>query len=152
MIRATARSGPNTRAAAAPPGCSSPSLCKGKPEGAIWGGDESPLGIAVLENTLELNGATIKSTATQSPASMGHDGLDHDRNHRVDTDVCHRTAQVRAGLVRATSRTDCAAVTDGDLFGLTSLNLSGAGISDLEGRGLRQAVQPAHPEPELEPD
>ena len=44
----------------------------------------STQGIAVLANTLELNGGTIKSKATQADAELGHDGLDHDPAHKVD--------------------------------------------------------------------
>ncbi len=46
----------------------------------------SPQGIAVLANTLQLNGGTIKSTAMPPvDAALGHVGLGHDPNHRVDT-------------------------------------------------------------------
>ena len=44
----------------------------------------STLGIAVLENSLELNGGTIRSVATGADAALGHAGLDHDPNHKVD--------------------------------------------------------------------
>ena len=44
----------------------------------------SPGGIAVLANTLELNGGTIRSTATQTDARLGHAGVDHNPNHKVD--------------------------------------------------------------------
>ena len=41
-------------------------------------------GIAVLANTLELNGGTIRSTATQTDARLGHVGLAHNADHKVD--------------------------------------------------------------------
>ena len=52
----------------------------------VVSGNHSPQGIAVLADTLQLNGGTIKSTAS-SPvdAALGHVGLGHDPNHRVDT-------------------------------------------------------------------
>ena len=43
----------------------------------------SSQGIAVLENTLELNGGTIR-TATGVNAILAHDGLAHNSSHRVD--------------------------------------------------------------------
>ena len=46
--------------------------------------DEAPAGIAVLADTLELNGGTIRAAATQQNAALGHAGLDHDPAHRVD--------------------------------------------------------------------
>ncbi len=44
----------------------------------------STQGIAVLENTLELNGGAIKSTTTQAGAALSHTGLGHDPSHKVD--------------------------------------------------------------------
>ena len=41
-------------------------------------------GIAVLANTLELNGGAIRSAASGADAALGHTGLDHNPNHRVD--------------------------------------------------------------------
>ncbi len=46
--------------------------------------NESTRGIAVLEDTLELNGGAIKSMATEADADLSHAGLDHDPNHKVD--------------------------------------------------------------------
>ena len=42
----------------------------------------STQGIAVLENTLELNGGTIQSDGAD--ADLAHTGLNHDANHKVD--------------------------------------------------------------------
>lgn len=44
----------------------------------------STQGIAVLANTLELNGGTIRSAATGADADLAHAGLAHDPNHKVD--------------------------------------------------------------------
>ena len=41
-------------------------------------------GIAVLANSLRLNGGTIRSTSTQANAALAHDGLDHQSAHRVN--------------------------------------------------------------------
>ena len=46
--------------------------------------DEAAVGVAVPANTLELNGGTIRSTATQTAAALGHAGLAHDPAHKVD--------------------------------------------------------------------
>ena len=51
---------------------------------AVESVNRSPTGIAVLENTLELNGGTIKSTATEADAELAHAGLSHDSDHKVD--------------------------------------------------------------------
>ncbi|MYG24803.1 MAG: hypothetical protein F4213_02075 [Boseongicola sp. SB0677_bin_26] len=44
----------------------------------------STRGIAVLADTLRLNGGTIRSAASEADADLDHDGLDHDPDHRVD--------------------------------------------------------------------
>ena len=44
----------------------------------------APTGIAVLANTLEANGGTIRSAATQANANLAHAGLDHDAKHKVN--------------------------------------------------------------------
>ncbi|MYA49425.1 MAG: hypothetical protein F4Y25_01545, partial [Chloroflexi bacterium] len=41
-------------------------------------------GIAVLANTLELNGGTIRSASSAADAALAHTGRDHDPNHKVD--------------------------------------------------------------------
>ena len=46
--------------------------------------DEAPDGIAVLADTLELDGGTIRSKATQEDALLGHAGLAADPAHKVD--------------------------------------------------------------------
>ena len=46
--------------------------------------DESAAGVAVLADTLELNGGTIKSVATQIDVALGHPGRDPDPAHKVD--------------------------------------------------------------------
>ena len=47
--------------------------------------NESTQGIAVLADSLELNGGTIESASSRTDADLDHDGLDHDPNHKVDT-------------------------------------------------------------------
>ena len=44
----------------------------------------STQGIAVLANTLALNGGTIKSASSQTNADLSHAGLGHDSSHKVD--------------------------------------------------------------------
>ncbi len=44
----------------------------------------STQGIAVLGNTLELNGGAIRSAATEADANLAHEGLVHDPAHKVD--------------------------------------------------------------------
>ena len=44
----------------------------------------SPQGIAVLANSLALNGGTIRSAATNANAELAHSGLGHDSGHKVD--------------------------------------------------------------------
>ena len=52
---------------------------------AVVSGDTSTQGIAVLADTLEANGGTVKSATTQTDAALGHAGLAHDARHKVDT-------------------------------------------------------------------
>ena len=44
----------------------------------------STQGIAVLENTLRLNGGTIRSASSQTAAGLAHGGLAHDAGHMVN--------------------------------------------------------------------
>ena len=44
----------------------------------------STQGIAVLENSLDLNGGTIRSTSSDTGADLSHLGLPHDSAHKVD--------------------------------------------------------------------
>ena len=46
--------------------------------------DESAVGVAVLADTLELNGGTIRTAATQADVALGHPGLEPDPAHKVD--------------------------------------------------------------------
>ena len=46
--------------------------------------NESTQGIAVLADTLALNGGTIRSAATGADAGLSHAGLGHDPAHKVD--------------------------------------------------------------------
>ena len=44
----------------------------------------STQGIAVLADTLALNGGTIRSVSSQADAALAHEGLAHDASHKVD--------------------------------------------------------------------
>ena len=44
----------------------------------------STRGIAVLKNTLEAIGGTIRTARTEADAELAHEGLDHDPAHKVD--------------------------------------------------------------------
>ena len=46
----------------------------------------STQGIAVLADTLQLNGGTIRSAGTEADADLSHDGLAHDPSHKVDSE------------------------------------------------------------------
>lgn len=41
-------------------------------------------GIAVLADTLELNGGTIRPASSRTNTDLSHDGLEHDPEHRVN--------------------------------------------------------------------
>ena len=44
----------------------------------------STRGIALLADTLEANGGTIRTAGTEADAELAHEGLDHDPAHKVD--------------------------------------------------------------------
>ena len=46
--------------------------------------DRSTRGVAVLGDTLDLNGGAIRTVATQTDAHLWYGGLDHDPDHMVD--------------------------------------------------------------------
>ncbi|MDE2688448.1 MAG: fibronectin type III domain-containing protein [Chloroflexota bacterium] len=53
--------------------------------------NSSPLGIAVLKNSLQLNDGTITSASSGLSANLAHSGLDHDSDHRVNwRNVLHK--------------------------------------------------------------
>ena len=56
----------------------------------------STQGIAVLADTLALNGGTIRSAATHAEAALGHSGLGHDPDHKVDWRPTISVADARA--------------------------------------------------------
>ena len=58
----------------------------------------STQGIAVLEDTLELNGGSIKSAASDADAELAHDGRDHDPEHKVDWRQSPPTTPTVAGV------------------------------------------------------
>jgi len=53
----------------------------------VAAGNSSAQGVAVLRNTLELNGGTIRSASAlaEENARLGHGGLGHDLRHRIVT-------------------------------------------------------------------
>ena len=59
-------------------------------------GDAASAGVAVLENTLELNGGTIRSTAAGENANLAHAGVDYNANHKVDSRPTLSVADARA--------------------------------------------------------
>ena len=61
----------------------------------------SSQGIAVLENSLELNGGSIQSAASDTDADLSHVGLAHDPSHKVDW---QRTQPNRAPVVNTGTR------------------------------------------------
>ena len=77
----------------------------------------SPGGIAVLANTLELNGGTIRSTATQTDARLGHAGVDHNPNHKVDW---QQGAPVVTGVAISSDPGDDDSYTLGDIIRVTA--------------------------------
>ena len=60
--------------------------------------NRSTRGVAVLRNTLDLNGGTIRSaTAPWENAHLRYEGLGHDRNHRVDGKIPRLLTVAAAG-------------------------------------------------------
>ncbi|GEM_PF-1242669 len=59
----------------------------------------STQGIAVLANTLRLNGGTIRSKATDAAADLAHAGLAHDPAHKVDWRQSASAGDVASGDV-----------------------------------------------------
>ncbi len=57
----------------------------------------SSQGIAVLANTLALNGGTIESTAANVDADLSHTGLAHDADHKVDWQLASDTSSGGGG-------------------------------------------------------
>ena len=52
-------------------------------------------GIAVLADTLELNGGTIKEAGGDADAALAHDGLGHDPNHKVNWQLTNEPSPAR---------------------------------------------------------
>lgn len=59
----------------------------------------STRGIAVLANTLRLNGGTISAAASPTDADLAHAGLGHDAKHKVDWHLAPTTPTVTAVAV-----------------------------------------------------
>ena len=72
----------------------------------------SPYGIAVLERLLDLNGGTIRSTATSTDTHLWHPGLGHDPEHKVDW------RKARSGAATVTAVTISSNAGDDDTYGL----------------------------------
>ena len=51
---------------------------------AVVSGDTSTAGVAVVANSLELTGGSIRSAATGQPASLAHTGLPNNSGHKVN--------------------------------------------------------------------
>ncbi|MYN65779.1 MAG: hypothetical protein F4X11_12225, partial [Acidobacteria bacterium] len=64
----------------------------------------SPQGIAVLADTLEANGGTIRSAETEADADLSHDGLAHDPAHKVDWQLGSEAEAPSATGVAVSSR------------------------------------------------
>ncbi|MDE2747137.1 MAG: SwmB domain-containing protein [Chloroflexota bacterium] len=64
----------------------------------------STQGIAVLANTLQLNGGSIVSSASQTNAALGHTGLGHDADHKVDWQQSPLAEPNRAPVVDTEAR------------------------------------------------
>ena len=99
--------------------------------------NESTQGIAVLANTLELNGGTIRSTAS-TDAVLSHVGLGHDANHKVDWQANRPATGAPAitgtAQVGETLTADTSGITDDD--GLANATFSYqwlAGDADISG-------------------
>ena len=79
-------------------------------------------GIAVLENTLELNGGRIRTAGGGGDAALAHDGLAHDTDHQVDWRVASDTqGGVGSSGGPAASVTGVSVVSDpgaDDIYGL----------------------------------
>ena len=63
-------------------------------------------GIAVLADTLALNGGTIRSAATEMDAALAHDGLGHDPAHKVDWRLAPAPASVTGVAVTSDAGRD----------------------------------------------
>ena len=68
-------------------------------------GDASSAGVAVLANTLELNGGGIRAAAREKNADLAHGGLGHDANHRVDGTPDTRPPRLSAARVNGATLT-----------------------------------------------
>ncbi len=97
----------------------------------------STQGIAVLEDTLELNGGTIVSTDDSAGADLSHTGLNHDAKHKVDWEQSEppaNSAATGAPAITGTARVgetltaDTSGIADAD--GLTGASFSYQWLAD----------------------
>ena len=82
--------------------------------------DRSTQGIAVLENTLELNGGTMRSKATQTDASLLNAGLGHDPDHKVDWQKREAGAPLVTGVAITSSPGTDGVYAQGDVIQVTA--------------------------------
>ena len=88
----------------------------------------STQGIAVLANTLELNGGTIQSDGLA--AQLGHSGLAHDSDHQVDWE--QSTSESESPAPANSAATGAPAITGTAQVGET-LTADTSGIADADG-------------------
>ena len=82
----------------------------------------STQGIAVLENSLELNGGAIRSSATQTDAALSHIRLEHNAGHKVDWQRAAPTPTPQASTPTPQTPTPTPSVTGAEV---TSSPMSG---------------------------
>ncbi len=107
----------------------------------------STRGIAVLANTLALNGGAIRSAASQTNASLAHGRLNHDSNHRVDwqqaaqtESACELTAPAAVsglGIARGAVIKWTAPAGQAGACEVTGFTV---GATDADGQGLEEAL------------
>ena len=106
--------------------------------------NKSTQGIAVLGDSLELNGGMIRSVATQAQANLRHAGLAHDAAHKVDWTLEANTpatgapaiegdAQVGEMLTASSGDIDDADGLDGASFAWQWIRVDGGAEADIAG-------------------
>ena len=87
--------------------------------GPVMEPNHSPRGIAVLTDTLEVNGGAIVSAATGQAVALDHAGLDHDPAHKVDhADVSDAPPAVTGVAITSTPRIDSDGDGEADTYGV----------------------------------
>ena len=80
--------------------------------------NESTGGIAVLANTLELNGGTIRSASGDADAHLSHAGLGHDPAHKVDWQLTPAPDTTAPALVAVSAVRVSSSPASGDTYAL----------------------------------